>query len=137
MHLHFSQEPFNARIYRKNAAPRPEQPRYPHFAQACTVEMHMDMFTGKMPAPEVSRTFCASLRSRNALGHLTRAILCENVYTGKMPQGRKAMEHPDLTSALTPTVRTPQCGHTVTYCSVLPSSRPRLPTTSHSKESKE
>ena len=37
-------------------------------------------FTGKMPGPRsCRRTFCASLRSRNAFGHLTRAILNENL----------------------------------------------------------
>ena len=33
-------------------------------------------------APEVSRTFCASLRCQNAHGHVTRALLCE-IYTGR------------------------------------------------------
>ena len=50
--------------------------------RACAVEMHVDMsqeafvrkFTGK-PRP----AFCASLRSRNAHGHVTRGILCGNL----------------------------------------------------------
>ena len=36
-------------------------------------------FTGKCRAPEVRRTVCVSLRSRNAQGHVTRAILTENL----------------------------------------------------------
>ena len=35
-------------------------------------------FTGKMLRPKTGTRFCASLRSRNALGHVRRAILCEN-----------------------------------------------------------
>ena len=49
--------------------------------------MHMNMwqepfmrkFSGKKcRALDVSRAFCASLRSRNARGHVARAILCKN-----------------------------------------------------------
>ena len=35
-------------------------------------------FTGKMLRPKTGSRFCASLRSRNALGHVRPAILCEN-----------------------------------------------------------
>ena len=53
------------------------------FVRACAVQMHMDMSSKpfgsriyrKCRAPEVCRTFCASLRIRNAHGHVTRAIL--------------------------------------------------------------
>ena len=51
MHLNISQEPLRARIYRLNAADH-DQPR---------------------------RRLCASLRSRHALRHCTRAILCKNL----------------------------------------------------------
>ena len=44
-----SQEPFYARIYRKNFwGPRAGQPRYPHFVQACAVEMHMSNFYARI-----------------------------------------------------------------------------------------
>ena len=57
------------------------------FVRACAVEMHMDMSSKpfgsriyrKCRAPEVCRTFCASLRIRNAHGHVTRAILCKKL----------------------------------------------------------
>ena len=61
------------------------------FVQACAVEMHLDMskshftreFTQKKPQtrwiPRPRPTLCASLRSRHALGHVTTAILCENL----------------------------------------------------------
>ena len=85
--------------------------------------------------PEVRCTFCASLRSRKAHGHVTRAILCENLQ-GKCraPDGSKTRaagfvrvcavkmtgkragrqsEHLDQAPPFTPTVRTPQCGHAV------------------------
>ena len=57
----------------------------------------MREFTGKMPGTRL----CASLRNRNAQGHLTRAISCK-IY-GK--NATKPMAYPDLTPALTPTVR--------------------------------
>ena len=101
----------------------------------------------KWPGTPPRQLFCASLRSRNALGHFTRAMLCGNLqgkcrtriprrpfcasprpaqskctwtchkrhfvrkFTGKMPDASKttSIEH----RALTVTVRTPQCGHTV------------------------
>jgi hypothetical protein len=76
--------------FTENAAP---QERDHRFAQACTIEMHMDMdiskghnfvqeFRGKCRAPELSRALCAGLHSRNAHGHLTGAN------TRKMPRPR-------------------------------------------------
>ena len=66
--------------------------------------------TEKMGTGFPEPSFCASLRSRNAHGHFTRAILCGNVrekcQTLKIP--------PRLnTGPQKPTVRTRQCGHTV------------------------
>ena len=88
----------------------------------------------KCRRPKPRQPFCSSLRSRNAHGHVTRAILCENLQV-KMPQTKVArqtlcepaqsrctyaeifageqIEHSDQAPALTPTVRTLQCGHTV------------------------
>jgi hypothetical protein len=80
MHLDISQEQFHAKIYIKKAAP---QSRGADFVQACAVG--------------------------NALGHLIRAISCENFRKNAGDQSA----HPDLTPASTPTVRTPQCGHAV------------------------
>ena len=64
-------------------------------------------FTGKMPDANPGASICASLRSRNAHGHVT-SMLCG---TGKMPDASDAssIEH----KALTPIVKTPQCGHAV------------------------
>ena len=53
----------------------------------CTWTFHkthlIRKFTGKMPGPRVNQerghTFCASVRSRNSLGHLTRATLDGNL----------------------------------------------------------
>ena len=81
-HMDISHEPFCMEIYRKNAGRRS---RGQHFVRACAVEKHMDMsqepfcvkFTRKMPDPNpATHVFCASLRSRDAHGHVTRAILC-------------------------------------------------------------
>ena len=52
-------------------------------ARACAVEMHMDISEG---------SFYARMNRKNARGQST---------------------NPDLTPALTPTVRSPQCGHAV------------------------
>ena len=83
MHTDISQEPFNTRTYSKKAV---LQERDNHCVRACAVEMQ---------------------RTSN----LTKAILRENLKEKcRGPDGR---EHPDLTPALTPTARTPQCGHSV------------------------
>ena len=62
---------------------------------------------GKISVWDVS--FCASLRTRNAHGHFTRATLWK--FTRKMPDATDttSIEH----RALTLTVRTPQSGQTV------------------------
>ena len=55
--------------------------RDPQFAQACAIEMHMDMsqepfyariYKKNAVAPDMRRTFCAS---PNADGHVTKALL--------------------------------------------------------------
>ena len=48
--------------------------------------------TGKMRRPKIKenlrRRLCASLRSRNAIGHFTRALLCRNLQIkGRRPAG--------------------------------------------------
>ena len=118
MHVNISQEPFFTEIYRENAAP---QNLGPHFVRACAAEMHVNIsreplhekFTGKMPrlrvSPERGHTLCASLRLRHACQHFTRAAFAE-IY--RKNAGAQS-EHPDQAPAFTPTVRTPQCGHTV------------------------
>ena len=84
-------------IYRKH----PRQPGRGHrFVRTCAVKMHMDIspepfcvdFSGKMPSANLilRHPFCASLRSRNADGHVRRAILCGNLQ-GKC--GRVASGH--------------------------------------------
>ena len=52
MHMGMSEEQFDARIYKENI--------------------------GKCWGPKLRLTFCASLRDRNAHGHVRRAVLCEN-----------------------------------------------------------
>ena len=60
--------------------------------------------------PKLRPTSCASPRSRNAHGHLTRALLCDNLQgTSGRPNGAP-WSNP---GPLAPTVRTPQCGHTL------------------------
>ena len=60
-------------------------------------------FRGKMPGPKIGGRLCASLRNRNAHGHVTRAILCENLQ--EECRAAPKMEHPDQALALTPAVR--------------------------------
>ena len=108
----------------KNAADPEDENHKSHF---------MREFTGKMLRPR-SNMFCASLCSRNAHGRVTTAMLCENLQV-KMLQTKVArqtlcepaqskcthaemyageqIEHSDQAPALTPTVRTLRCGHTV------------------------
>ena len=113
------------------------------FVRACAVKMHMDKVQQpfctenlheKRPGTPPGTSFCASLRRRNAHGHVTRGILCGNLQ-GKC-RTRTVLREPaqskctwtchkrhfvrkftsDTTSiehrAWTVTVRTPQCGHT-------------------------
>ena len=68
-------------------------------------------FQGNRQTPQPGPLFRTGLRSRNAHGHVTKAILCGNL------QG-KLQNPPDTTSkehrALTLTIRTPQCGSVAT-----------------------
>ena len=84
MHMDISQEPFCVEIYRKNAGPQSGDIVLCEPAQSkCTWTFHKShfvwKFTGKMPDPNPGTSFCASLRSQNAHGHFTRAILCGNL----------------------------------------------------------
>ena len=101
-------------IYGKSAV---RQARNTRFARARAVEMHMDMMS--------QEAFCAAIYRENAepVSPDTRFVrACANTwtchkrhfarkFTGKMPDASDttSIEH----RALTPTVRTPQCGHTV------------------------
>ena len=66
-----------------------------HLLRKCTSKRPQAKST-----PNSLRTFCASLRNRNAHGNGTKAISCGN-FLGN------AAEHLDQAPALTPTVRTP------------------------------
>ena len=80
MHMDMSQDPLRVEIHRTNAG---RYYRDTRFVRACAVEMHMDMSQEpvcvemylKMPNANPRHPFCASVRSRNAHGHFTRAIL--------------------------------------------------------------
>ena len=63
----------------------------------------------RLNRPKPRPTRCASLRNRNAHGHLTREVLRENL--GQKCRGRNGA--PWSNPGLTPTVRTPECGHSV------------------------
>ena len=67
----------------KKRGPRPGKPRWAHFARTCTIEVHIN------------------ISEKQVMGEFTAE------------QAKGQMEHPDRTPALTPTARTPQCGHTV------------------------
>ena len=82
-----------------------------HFLQACTVDMQwtsdkshfMQEFPGKMPRLKTRKNswrrpcrLCASLRNQNGHGHLTRAILCENLKKGRNPDGAPLKPRPLL-----------------------------------------
>ena len=62
--------------------------------------------------PKPRPTLCASLRSRNACQNLSHKSQFMRKITGKPPQTCEStlIKHRPL---ITPTVRTPQCGHTV------------------------
>ena len=84
MHMDISQEPFCVEICRKNAGPQSGDIVLCEPAQSkCTWTFHRShfvwKFAGKMPDPNPGTSFYASLRSQNAHGHFTRAILCGNL----------------------------------------------------------
>ena len=78
------QQPLYTEIYRKNATAKNLGP---HFVQACTGEMHVNisqetLYTEiyrKTSRPEPRTTLCASLRNRNALRRFTRVTLYGNL----------------------------------------------------------
>ena len=90
------------------------------FARACAVEMHMD---------KVQQPFCMEIYRKNDRGHLrghrfVRACAVEMhmdmsqealraVIYRKMPDASDTITTWIEHRALTPTVRTPQCGYTV------------------------
>ena len=114
MHADISQEPFCG-IDKKSAIHKSCDTR---FVRACAVEMHTDIsqvtsailcwkLQGKcrtrLPAP----AFCASLRNPNAHGHFTSVIcleICKENASDTTSNTHRAFR---------PTVRTPQCDHTV------------------------
>ena len=91
----------------------PVQDLYKSSVGKCTWTFHKSHLSGNLQekAGRGSRgqRFCVSLRSRNAHGHFTIAILCGK-FIGNWPDtdDTTSIEH----RALTLTVRTPQCGHT-------------------------
>ena len=73
---------FVRKIYMKNDRGHLQGHR---FVRACAGEMHMDMSQEAFCAVIYRENagpvpFCASLRSRNAHGHVTRGILCGNLH---------------------------------------------------------
>ena len=105
---------FLARTYRKRCRARTlcaclrSQNWYGHLKNNFTRE-----FSGKKLGPKIEPklrpSLCASLRDRNAHRHRTEPLLCENV----QQKFRAPESVPWSNPALTPTARTPQCGHTV------------------------
>ena len=108
MHMDISKEHFYARICGKKAG---AQKLAAHFLQACTVDMQwtsdkshfMREFPGKMPRLKTRKNsrrrpcrLCASLRNQNGHGHLTRAILCENLKKRRNPDGAPLKPRPLL-----------------------------------------
>ena len=108
MHFNISQEPLCTGIYRKTATPQIEPRMHTHththllahFVRACAVEMHVNtshepLYTdiaGKMPRPrlrpERRYTLCASLRSRSACQHFTKATLYGHLQENAAAQKR-------------------------------------------------
>ena len=111
LHRQMSQEPFYTEIYRKDAA---SQGRRHRFVRACAVDMHMDIlvrkFTGERPdAPTGDIGLCEPAQSKCIWAFHKSHFMRK--FTGNCPDtdDTASAEH----RALTLTVRTPQCGHTV------------------------
>ena len=91
------------------------QDQDPHFARVFAIEMHLDISQEQLYAeiyrknaraqdrgPQFVRA-CTVEICRNALGHFTIAIL----------RGKSEVKRRQQAPGFTPTVRSPQCGHTV------------------------
>ena len=98
--------------------PRAWEPGGADFVRACAVEMHMDT------SEDTFYAFSAGLCRKQAAPqvrdqHFEQACAVEmhmDIWQEPWIYRKKTgdqMKHPDLTPALTPTVRNPQCGHTV------------------------
>ena len=121
MHVNISREPlhekFTGKMPRLRVSPERGHTLCASLRLRHACQFHkshfLRKFTGKMPrarvSPERGHTLCASLRLRHACQHFTRAAFAEIYRKNAGAQG----EHPDQAPAFTPTVRTPQCGHTV------------------------
>ena len=79
----------------------------PHFVRACAVEMHMDIWQDSVmwelkkcrgPSSHKNRGACASLCSRNGHGHVTGAILRENLQEKGREAERVPWSDPSLNS---------------------------------------
>ena len=97
---------FCVEIYRENAG---RIARGQRFLQAFAVEMHMDMSQEPFCVEiyrDATPVLCEPAQSK-----CTSTFHKSHFVSGKMPNGTDttSIEH----WALTPTVRTPQCGHTV------------------------
>ena len=119
LHFNISQEPLYTGIYGKNAA---AQNPGPHFVRACTVTVGMQVNISQEPL--YTGIYGKNAAAQNPGPHFVRActvtvgmqvnISQEPLYTEiYMKNAAPQSEHPDQAPAFTPTVRTPQCGHTV------------------------
>ena len=87
----------NLQADQEQAKPAPHvlcEPAQPKCTWTCHKRHFMQKITGKRPQakskPDHRRTFCTTLRSRNAHGHVTRAILCRNFQVkGRRPEQTK------------------------------------------------
>ena len=102
MHMDMSQAAFCAEIYSENTV---RLSLGKHFLRACAVEMHMDTSQAAFCAEIYKcrtriprQAFCASLRSRNAHGHVNKRHFVRK-FTGKMlyATATTSIEHRALT----------------------------------------
>ena len=100
MHMDMSQEPFYARIYKKNPAPKDPGAQC---VRACAIEMHMDM----SQEPFRARTYRKNAAPQKLGARFVRACAVET-------HGHVTSHFtPDQACAFTFTMRTPQSGHIV------------------------
>ena len=99
--------------------------RHTHFVRTCAVEMHVH--TSQTTSEEPLYTEIGRKNAVAQTGPRTQThILCEPAQAKRLSRFHKShlipkigknaaaqSEHPDQSQAFTPTVRTPQCGHTV------------------------
>ena len=122
MQVNISQKPLHTEIYRKNVA---AQKRHPHFVRACAAEIHVNVLQATLYGNWQEKCRGPDW-AQNADTHFVRACAVEmQVNISQKPLYTEKCRGSAGAPAFTPTVRSPQCEHTV-WGKIMSHSYPQL-----------